>query len=49
MKNILMLIRKELVIKLDFVKCEFEIGWIWVILQIPYAYLLLRKIIFSFI
>ena len=29
-KNISTLIREELVIKLDFVNLEFEIGWIWV-------------------
>lgn len=45
MKNIIMLIRKELVLKLDFVNWDFEIGWIWVILQIPSVYLLLRTLI----
>jgi hypothetical protein len=35
MKNILMFIRKEFVLKLDFVKWEFEIGWMWLIIQIP--------------
>jgi len=35
MKNILMFIRKEFVLKLDFVEWEFEIGWMWLIIQIP--------------
>ena len=34
MKSILMFIRKEFVLKLDFVKWEFEIGWMWLIIQI---------------
>jgi len=49
MKNLLISIRKELVLKLDFVKWEFEIGWIWVILEIPSLYLMVRNwIIFLF-
>ena len=30
---------KELVLKLDFEKGEFDIGWIWIILMIPKSYL----------
>lgn len=47
MKNIVTLIKEELVLKLDFVKWEFEVGWIWVILQIPTAYLMLRNIVLA--
>lgn len=47
MKNIVTLIKEELVLKLDFVKWEFEVGWIWVILQIPSAYLILKKIVLA--
>lgn len=46
MKWLLLEIRKELVLKLDFVKWEFEIGWIWVLLQIPGFYLLIRNLFF---
>ena len=45
MKKIINKIKKELVLKLDFVNMEFEIGWIWIILEIPSAYLLLRNLI----
>ena len=31
-----MFIRKELTLKLDFVKWEFEIGWIWILIEVPY-------------
>lgn len=34
MKKLWMTIRKELIIKLDFVNLTFELGWIWVILTI---------------
>ena len=34
MEKLWMIIRKELVIKLDFVNLTFELGWIWVILTI---------------
>ena len=34
MKKLLVTLRKELVLKLDFVNWEFEIGWIWVILYL---------------
>lgn len=36
--NVLNWLKKELVLKLDFVNNEFEIGWIWIILLIPKAY-----------
>lgn len=44
MKKLWMIIRKELVIKLDFVNLTFELGWIWVILTI--IDLVLRLILF---
>ncbi len=40
-----MILRKELVFKLDFVNWDFEIGWIWVILNIPTAYLRLKTLL----
>ena len=43
MKNLLTTLKKELVLKLDFEKNEFEIGWVWVIIQIPSTYLMLRS------
>ncbi len=33
-KNIVSEIRKEMVLKFDFVKLEFEMGWVWVIILI---------------
>jgi hypothetical protein len=44
MKNIIETIKRESILKLDFVNNEFEIGWVWVILQIPSFYLLIREL-----
>jgi len=44
MKKLIDKIKEELVIKLDFVNNEFEIGWVWFILQMPSFYLLIREI-----
>lgn len=47
MKKIIHILKKEAVLKIDFVNNEFEIGWIWVILQIPSAYLYIRNALVS--
>lgn len=42
-------IKRELVLKLDFEKAEFEIGWIWVILLLPQAYIEFKYLIIDLI
>ena len=44
-KNIVLEIRKEMVLKFDFVKLEFEIGWVWVIICLLFSNLIIYNII----
>jgi hypothetical protein len=44
MKNVINTIKEELTLKIDLVNNEYEIGWFWVIIQLPSLYLLTREI-----
>ncbi len=48
-KKILDTIREEMVLKLDFVNYDFEIGWFWVIYSIIVLYPDFREIVGVFI
>jgi hypothetical protein len=42
MKKLLSFLKKESILVIDLEKNEFEIGWLWVIIQIPTTYLMIR-------
>ena len=44
MKNIINTIKQELTLKIDFINNEFELGWFWIIIQLPSLYSLIKYI-----
>lgn len=50
MKKLINTIKEELVLKIDPVNSEFEIGWIWIIFYVmPIMYGLIRPLFISLI